>query len=116
MHLLQLLCLQHEAPGLKYEFIGDKNMGEKEPQQNKNTAESFGDLVQSFASAVGKIFDEPVLKEKAKEFGKSAAASAEAFGDRFKDDEVKAKFREVGKAAEKFGKSVSDAFSDKDAK
>jgi len=92
----------------------EEKMADNEGSGTKRPAESFGDLFQSFVSAVGKVFDDPELKEKAKEFGKSAAASAETFGNRFKDEEVKEKFKEVGKAAEVFGKSVSEAFSDKD--
>jgi hypothetical protein len=82
--------------------------------KSNNPAESFSELVKEFGDAVGKIFDDPELKEKAKEFGDSAVKSAKQFGSRFKDEEVKEKFKGVGKAAKDFGNSVSDYFSDSD--
>ena len=85
-------------------------------QEEKTTAENFGELIKAFGNAVGEIFDDPKLKEKAKEFADSATESARIFGSRFKDEEVKAKFGDVGKAAQDFGKSVADCFKAGDKK
>jgi hypothetical protein len=82
--------------------------------KSKNPAESFGELVKEFGDAVGKIFDDPELKQKAREFGESASKSAKQFGSRFKDEEVKEKFRGVGQAAREFGNSVSEYFREGD--
>ena len=59
-----------------------------EDKNNKNAAESFGDIFESFGAA--------------------AKESARTLGSRFKDEEVKARFREVGKAAQDFGRRVAD--------
>jgi [ribosomal protein S5]-alanine N-acetyltransferase len=80
--------------------------------KEKGPSENFGELIESFGSALSQIFNDPVLKQKAREFGKSAMQSANALGDRFKDEEVHEKFKEVGKAAQVFGKSVSDYFKE----
>ena len=85
-------------------------------QEEKTTAENFGELIKAFGNAVGEIFDDPKLKEKAKEFADSATESARIFGSRFKDEEVKAKFGDVGKAVQDFGKSVADCFKAGDKK
>lgn len=82
--------------------------------KSKNPADSFGELVKEFGDAVGKIFDDPELKQKAREFSESASKSAKQFGSRFKDEEVKEKFRGVGQAAREFGNSVSEYFREGD--
>jgi ribosomal-protein-alanine N-acetyltransferase len=82
-------------------------------QENKNPVDSFAEMFEAFGIAMGKVFDDPELKEKAREFGKAASDSASTLGNRFKDEEVQAKFKEMGKAAEEFGKSVVDMFKDK---
>lgn len=87
-----------------------------EQDKGKSPAESFGEMVGQFGEAVGKIFDDPELKQKAREFGDSAVRSARHFGDRFRDDEVKEKFRSVGEAAREFGNSMSEYFKDEDKK
>lgn len=88
-------------------------MAEQEKQEDKKLVESFTEMFESFGAAMGKVFDDPALKEKAKEFGKAAADSANTLGNRFKDEDVQEKFKEVGKAAEQFGKSVADLFKEK---
>ena len=90
-------------------------MSETDKQHKNTPVDKFGDILESFGSALSGIFDDPELKAKAKDFSKSAADSAKTLAGRFKDEEVKAKFRDVGKAAEEFGKSVADTFkSEKD--
>jgi ribosomal-protein-alanine N-acetyltransferase len=79
---------------------------------NKTTAQSFGELLETFGNAIGQIFDDPELKQKGKEFGQSTMRAAEAFGKRFKDEEVKARFGDVGNAAEEFGRSVGALFNE----
>ncbi len=88
----------------------------EEQEKKKGTTDSFVDIFESFGAAIGKVFDDPELKEKAKELGKSAAESANTLANRFKDEEVQEKFREVGKAAEQFGKNVADYFKEKKEK
>ena len=78
-------------------------MSQKRKSGKKGSAESLGEMVEAFGSAISEIFKDPELKEKAKEFGKSARQSAEAFASRFKDEDVKDKFKAVGKAAQDFG-------------
>jgi len=82
----------------------------------KNPAQSFGDIFESFGTALKQIFDDPELKSKTRDFKKAATQSAQTLAGRFKDEEVKSKFRDVGKAAEEFGKSVADSFKSQDKK
>ncbi|AHB13649.1 MULTISPECIES: GNAT family N-acetyltransferase [Dehalococcoides] len=91
---------------------GEKNVKEDLKANSRKAAESFGDMLAAFGSAVSEIFNDPSLKEKAKEFGKSVSSSAEAVTNRFKDEEIKVKFKEVGDAAQIFGKNVSNIFKD----
>lgn len=91
---------------------GDKTMKEDLKANSRKAAESFGEMLAAFGSAVSEIFNDPSLKEKAKEFGRSVSNSAGAVTDRFKDEEVKVKFKEVGDAAQSFGKNVSNIFKD----
>jgi len=89
---------------------------QKENRKNDNTNQalkSFSKMFEEFGGAVGKIFDDPKLKQEVNKFGASAVKSAKTFGSRFKDEEVKERFRNVGAAASKFGKDISRVFKKK---
>jgi DnaJ-class molecular chaperone len=78
--------------------------------ENKNAAKNIGDAITSFGAAMGKIFNDPALKDKSRDLGKAIADSAETLGRRFDDPEVKAKFKETGDSMQSVGKNISDAF------
>lgn len=78
--------------------------------ENKTAAKNLGDAVTSLGAAMGKIFNDPLLKEKAGDLGKAITESAETLGNRFKDPEVKVKFKEAGDSVQAIGKNISDTF------
>jgi len=87
-------------------------MEKQEDTGKKSAAENFSDMFDAFGNAIGRIFNDPELKEKVKELSKAAKESADTLGERFKDEEVRGKFREAGQAAQAFGKSITDFFSE----
>jgi hypothetical protein len=110
--------LHVDSRGIKIkQRLKEGTMSKSTGQKEKTPAENFGDMFESFGSAIGQIFNDPELKTKARDFGHSAAESAKTFAGRFQDEDVKSKFRDVGKAAEEFGRSIADSFkNDKDKK
>jgi len=81
-------------------------------EQKKTPGDNLGDMFDALGDAMGKIFNDPKLKDKARDLGKAAKESAETLGERLKDEEVKAKFKEAGRAAQAFGKNVAGIFDD----
>ena len=88
-------------------------MSEEKDAHKKSAAESFGEMLNQFGSALSEIFKDPALKDKTQEFAQSAVKAARTFAERFKDEDVKSKLRDAGKAAQECGRNLTDYFGDK---